>query len=81
MVCFFAVTNMLLQQLVTDRMRGRVMGIWILSFIGTMPIGNFIGGIAAERYGAPATLATAGVFIVAFVIFISLRSPQLRAIH
>ncbi len=81
MVCFFAVTNMLLQQLVTDQMRGRVMGIWILSFIGTMPIGNFIGGIAAERYGAPATLATAGVFIVALVIYISLRNPQFRAIH
>ena len=81
MVCFFAVTNMLLQQLVTDQMRGRVMGIWILSFIGTMPIGNFIAGIAAERYGAPATLATAGVLIVAFVIIINLRSPQLRALN
>ena len=38
-----AVTNTLLQKLVTDEMRGRVMSMFILSFIGAMPIGNLLG--------------------------------------
>ena len=39
-----AVTNTLLQKLVTDEMRGRVMSMFILSFMGAMPIGNLLAG-------------------------------------
>ncbi len=80
MVSFFAVTNTLLQQLVTDEMRGRVMSMWILTFIGTMPIGSFIAGTAAERYGAPRTLASGGIIIALFVLFIGFRNTRLREI-
>lgn len=76
MVCFFALSNTLLQQLVTDEMRGRVMSMWILAFIGTMPLGSFMAGLSAERFGAPATLASGGVFIIAFVLLVGVR--QLR---
>ncbi len=51
-----AVTNTLLQKLVTDQMRGRVMSMFILSFIGTMPIGNLIAGVVSARFGAPVDL-------------------------
>ncbi|MGB8509616.1 MAG: MFS transporter [Pyrinomonadaceae bacterium] len=78
MVSFFALCNTLLQQLVTDEMRGRVMSMWILTFIGTMPIGSFIAGAAATRYGAPHTLATGGFIIALFVLFIGLRNARLR---
>jgi MFS family permease len=73
-----AVVNTLLQQLVTDEMRGRVMSMFILSFIGTMPIGNLIAGAAAERFGAPRTLAAGGLFIALFVAIVTLKDRRLR---
>jgi MFS family permease len=76
-----AVVNTLLQQLVTDEMRGRVMSMFILSFIGTMPIGNLIAGAAAERFGAPYTLETGGLIIAVFIIIVTLRDKRLRELH
>ena len=77
-VCSVAVTNTLLQKLVTDDMRGRVMSMFMLSFIGAMPIGNLIAGAASHRFGVPHTLAVGGVIIAIFVTVISWRSPKLR---
>jgi MFS family permease len=77
MVNFFSVTNTLLQQLVQDQMRGRVMSMWILSFIGSMPIGSLVAGAAAERFGAQWTLAVGGLIILVFVVFVSLRNARL----
>jgi predicted MFS family arabinose efflux permease len=73
-----AVINTLLQQLVTDQMRGRVMSIFILSFIGAMPFGNLIAGSASNRYGAPKTLAAGGVVIAIFVATLAVRNRSLR---
>lgn len=77
-VCSVAVTNTLLQKLVTDEMRGRVMSMFMLSFIGAMPIGNLIAGSASHRFGVPHTLAAGGVIIAVFVSIVSLRRPDLR---
>ena len=76
-----AVVNTLLQQLVTDEMRGRVMSMFILSFIGTMPIGNLIAGASTERFGAPRTLATGGLIIAVFIIIVGLRDKRLRELR
>lgn len=80
-VCSIAVTNMLLQELVTDEMRGRVMSMFMLSFIGAWPIGSFAAGVAARRFGAPHTLAAGGLFISLFIVYNALRHPRLRAMH
>jgi MFS family permease len=77
-VCSVAVTNTLLQKLVTDEMRGRVMSMFMLSFIGAMPFGNLIAGAASHRFGAPYTLATGGVIIAIFVVIVTFASPRLR---
>jgi MFS family permease len=77
-VCSVAMTNTLLQKLVTNEMRGRVMSMFMLSFIGAMPIGNLIAGAAAHRFGAPHTLAAGGAIIAVFVGSVMLRSPNLR---
>jgi predicted MFS family arabinose efflux permease len=77
-VCSVAVTNTLLQKLVTDEMRGRVMSLFMLSFIGAMPIGNLIAGAASHRFGVSRTLAVGGVIIAIFVTVITWRSPKLR---
>ncbi len=73
-----AVINTLLQKLVTDQMRGRVMSMFILSFIGTMPIGNLLSGILSQKFGAPNTLAAGGLAIVLYITITALRNPRLR---
>ncbi|MBA3441646.1 MAG: MFS transporter [Pyrinomonadaceae bacterium] len=78
MVLFVAVINILLQQLVTDQMRGRVMSMFVLSFLGTVPFGNLITGAAAERYGAPRTLAACGLISALFMVVVIIRNKPLR---
>jgi len=73
-----AVTNTLLQKLVTDEMRGRVMSMFMLSFIGAMPIGNLIAGAASHRFGVQRTLAAGGLIIAVFAAIVTLSSPRLR---
>jgi MFS family permease len=77
-VCSVAVSNMLLQKLVSNEMRGRVMSMFMLSFIGAMPIGNLIAGAASHRFGVQRTLATGGLIIAVFVLVVTVRSPKLR---
>lgn len=79
-VCFFSTCNTLLQQLVTDRMRGRVMSIWIMCLIGTMPFGNLLGGKAADRFGPRLTVAAAGLAIAVFVALVGLRERRMGEI-
>jgi MFS family permease len=76
-----AMVNTLLQQLVTDQMRGRVMSMFIFSFIGTMPIGNLLAGIASHRFGAPHTLAAGGVAVVIYAAIVALTNKRLRELH
>lgn len=76
-----AVTNTLLQQLVTDEMRGRVMSMFILSFIGAMPIGNLLAGAVSHKYGAPFALAGGGVCIILYVTVVTIRNQRLRQLH
>jgi MFS family permease len=72
-----AVINTLLQQLVRDEMRGRVMSMFILSFIGTTPFGNLVAGAATNKFGAPHTLAAGGVLIAIFVLLIAAKNKKL----
>ena len=60
LVVSVAITNTLLQKLVTDQMRGRVMSMFLLSFMGTMPIGNILAGAASNHFGPQSTLAVGG---------------------
>jgi MFS family permease len=78
MVCFFALGNTLLQQLVHDEMRGRVMSMWLLTFIGTMPLGSFLSGAAADRFGPRPVLVACGLVILLFGLAVASRNPSLR---
>lgn len=80
-VTAIAVTNTLLQKLVTDEMRGRVMSMFILSFIGTMPIGNLAAGALSQRFGAPLTLAGGGFAIVVYATAMAMANHRLRRLH
>jgi len=73
-----AVANTLLQKLVTDQMRGRVMSMFILSFVGTMPIGNLIAGVVSHQFSAPVALAAGGVAIILYVTVVAITNERLR---
>jgi MFS family permease len=60
MIRFTATTNTLLQLVVDDRYRGRVMGLHTVMFMGTAPIGSLLLGWLAQRWQAPAALLVAG---------------------
>ncbi len=79
-LCFYTVGNTLLQQLVTDRMRGRVMSMWLLTFVGTMPFGALLAGAAAKAYGTAPTLAACGLVVLIFAALVALTNKGLREI-
>jgi len=76
-----AVANTLLQKLVTDQMRGRVMSMFILSFVGSMPIGNLAAGVVSHRFGAPIALASGGLAIIFYVTVVAITNKRLRELY
>jgi predicted MFS family arabinose efflux permease len=81
LVVSVALINTFLQKLVTDQMRGRVMSIFILSFIGTLPIGNIIAGTASNHFGPQRTLAVGGLVVTTVATIVSIVNKRLRELH
>jgi MFS family permease len=81
LVVSVATTNTLLQKLVTDEMRGRVMSMFILSFMGTMPIGNIVAGWASHSFGTPHTLATGGIVVTVVAASVTIFNKRLRQLY
>ena len=82
-VLYFSTSNTVLQSIVPDEMRGRVMGIWTLIFGGMIPLGSVQAGLMADFLGTPATIAI-GALICALAALITLsvirrREAQLAA--
>jgi len=75
-----AATNTVLQTLVTDDLRGRVMAFYTMAFFGTAPLGSLLAGLAADRIGARWTIAAGGAISVAAGFWLVSRLPALRAI-
>jgi predicted MFS family arabinose efflux permease len=59
MMSCFAGVNTLLQTRTDERMRGRVMSLFSMTFLGVAPLGSLLAGLIADRFGAP-TAALAG---------------------
>lgn len=79
MVVQLASSNTLLQTLTPDRLRGRVMAVYSMMFVGMAPFGSLLAGAAAGRIGAPLTVATGGgLSMLGGMVFLA-RLPSLRA--
>lgn len=78
-VLLMASSNTLVQTLVEDDKRGRVMSIFSMAFTGTMPVGNLFAGFLAGQWGTTVTLLASGVvcIVIAGLFFRSI--PRLRA--
>jgi MFS family permease len=79
--CFMvqmAASNTLIQTTVPDRLRGRVMAVHVMTFMGMMPFGSIIAGSVAEKLGAPYTLALGGLACLVGSVLFLLRLPKLQ---
>lgn len=73
-----ATSNTLLQLTAPPELRGRIVSLYMLAFIGMAPIGSLLSGIAARTWGAPATVIAGGVVCVLAAILFATRIPTLR---
>ena len=78
MMVEMASSNTLIQSMVPNALRGRVMAVYSISFMGMAPIGALIAGWAAERLGAPITVAIGGLISVAAAAVFAAHLPSLR---
>lgn len=73
-----AASNTIIQTLVPDEMRGRVMSIYIMSFLGMISFGNLFQGTLVSFIGAPNTVSICGIICVVIAIFYARQLPRLR---
>jgi MFS family permease len=67
-----------LQTLVDDDKRGRVMALFSMAFLGVAPLGSLLSGAIATAFGAPTSLAIAGVICLVVAGIFSLQIAKLR---
>ena len=79
MMLQMAASNTLIQAMVPDRLRGRVMAVYSMMFMGMAPMGALFAGAVANRLGAPLTVAMGGAVCVVGSGFFAARLPALRA--
>ena len=78
MMLQMATSNTILQTIVDDGKRGRVMSIYTMAFMGTAPFGSLLAGWSADLIGAAKTLLFGGMLCVAGGIFFANKLPELR---
>ncbi len=71
-------SNTLIQTMTPDLLRGRVMSVYSMMFMGMAPAGALLAGVMADRFGAPFTVAAGGAVAIAGSLVFSLRLPALR---
>jgi len=79
MMIEMAATNTILQTMVSEELRGRVMAFYTMAFLGTAPIGSLLAGLLANRFGASPTILFGGVACIGGGIWLALRLRGLRA--
>lgn len=73
-----AASNTILQTIVDDDKRGRVMSLYTMAFMGMAPFGGLLAGALASRIGAPHTVLIGGIAVLAVVAWFGSRLPSLR---
>jgi len=78
MMLQLATSNTIIQTIVEDDKRGRVMSFYTMAFMGTAPFGSFLAGSIASKMGAPTTLLIGGSVCVLGAIVFSRHLPRLK---
>jgi MFS family permease len=79
MMMQWSASNTLIQTMAPDNLRGRVMAIYSMMFMGMAPVGALLAGVLAGRLGAPLTVGAGGSIAVVGAAGFALRLPSLRA--
>jgi MFS family permease len=79
MMMQFTSTNTLIQAMVPDRLRGRVMSLYSMMFLGMSPLGSLLAGTIADHFGAPVTVAMGGVASLIGGAVFARNWPSMRA--
>jgi MFS family permease len=80
MMTQMAASNTILQTIVDEEKRGRLMSFYSMSLMGTAPFGSLIAGAAASRIGAPRTLMIGGSICVLGGLWFYTQLPKIRAV-
>lgn len=78
MMVQMAASNTLIQSMVPDNLRGRVMAVYSMMFMGMAPLGALLAGTVAENIGAPYTVAIGGAVCIIGAIIFALNLPAFR---
>ena len=78
MMITMAAANTVIQTVVREELRGRVMAFYTMAFLGTAPIGSLIAGVAADRIGPQRTIMLGGLSCIAAGTWFALSLPRLR---
>jgi MFS family permease len=80
MIMLMASSNTVLQTIVDDDKRGRMMSFYTIAFLGTAPFGSLLAGGLASRIGAPLTLIIGGTAVLAGAAVFARRLSGLKKI-
>jgi MFS family permease len=75
MTSMASLVNTLLQKSAPDRLRGRVISLYALAWLGLVPLGNLQAGVVAERFGAQASLLVGGSCIAITLVVLRILRP------
>ena len=73
-----AASNTLIQTIVEDDKRGRVMSLFIMAFLGAAPFGSLIAGSLTQKIGAPSTLLVGGICCLAGALWFNRKKKELH---
>jgi MFS family permease len=71
-------SNTLIQAMVPDHLRGRVMAVYSMMFMGMAPFGALFGGALADRLGAPITVSVGAVACIGGAAWFGRHLPKIR---
>ncbi len=81
MVSSVATVNSLIQTLVPDSIRGRVLSMHTMAYLGFAPLGSLLVGALAEHWGTPTALACSSGFALVVTAAIALAAPAVRRLQ
>jgi len=80
MMLFAAASNTVIQTIVEDDKRGRVMSYYTMAYMGASPFGSLLAGSLAPVIGAPGTVLLCGIGCIAGAVWFRLQIPKLRPV-
>jgi MFS family permease len=80
MMVMMASANTVIQTIVDDEKRGRVMSFYTMSFLGTAPFGSLFAGALSARFGAPHTVLLSGLMCFGAAVWFSQELPEIRKV-